>query len=82
MGGKSIADLPTIRRNLHIPPWGIFHKFKNKNTIKLYIQKISITEATVKEEIIDIPGADGCLDFSESLTGDVKFNNRVIREIL
>ena len=54
----------------------LYNTFKD---FKLYIQKISISEATVKEEIIDIPGADGCLDFSESLTGDVKFNNRVIR---
>lgn len=46
---------------------------------KLYIQKISISEATIKEDLIDIPGADGCLDFSEALTGDVKFNNRIIR---
>lgn len=29
----------------------------------------------IKEEVIDIPGADGQLDFTESLTGDVKFNN-------
>lgn len=32
----------------------------------------------IKKETTDIPGADGVLDFSRSLTGDVKYKNRTI----
>ncbi len=55
--------------------------FGNKNTFKDYgllIQSLTISEAQPKEEIIDIPGADGQLDFSQSLTGDIKYQNRTI----
>lgn len=55
--------------------------FDNINTYEdfgLLVQEISISEAPIKEELIDIPGADGKLDFSTALTGDVKFDNRTI----
>lgn len=38
--------------------------------------KISFPECKVEK--IDIPGADGELDFSKSLTGDMKYKNRTI----
>lgn len=37
-----------------------------------------IAPAQVKKEVVDIPGADGQLDFSASLTGDIKYKNRKI----
>ena len=55
--------------------------FGNKNTYKDYnllVQSFIISTSEPKEEKIDIPGGDGCLDFSESLTGDVKYQNRTL----
>ena len=55
--------------------------FDNYNTFtdfNLYIQKTEISEAEIKKETINIPGADGELDFTYSLTGDAKFQNRKI----
>lgn len=55
--------------------------FDDINTYKdfgLLVQEISISEAPIKEELIEIPGADGKLDFSTALTGDIKFDNRTI----
>ena len=57
----------------------LFNDMHTFNDFKLFVQSISISEATIKEQSIDIPGADGKLDFSETLTGDVKFNNRTIK---
>ena len=55
--------------------------FGNKNTYKDYnllVQSFIISTPEPKEEKIDIPGGDGYLDFSESLTGDVKYQNRIL----
>jgi len=55
--------------------------FGDKNTYKDYkllIQSLLISTPNPKEELIDIPGADGELDFSESLTGDIKYQKRTI----
>lgn len=55
--------------------------FDNVNTYKdfgLLVQNIVISEAPVKENLVDIPGGDGKLDFSNSLTGDTKYDNRTI----
>lgn len=56
-------------------------QFGNKNTYKDYkllIQSLTISIAEPKEELIEIPGMDGSLDFSESLTGDTVYKNRTI----
>lgn len=55
--------------------------FGDKNTYKDYkllIQSLLISTPNPKEELIDIPGADGELDFSETLTGDIKYQKRTI----
>lgn len=57
----------------------LFNDINTFEDFKLYIKSITISEAEIKEELIDIPGADSQLDFSEALTGDIKFNNRIIR---
>ena len=45
---------------------------------KLILQHTDIGFPDLKREKIDIPGADGELDFSKSLTGDMKYKNRTI----
>ena len=40
-------------------------------------EKPVIAPPTPKTQTVDIPGADGELDFTESLTGDAKYKNRV-----
>ena len=55
--------------------------FGNKNTYKDYgllIQSLIISTPLIKEELVDVPGMNGVLDFSESLTGDVVYNTRMI----
>lgn len=55
--------------------------FGDKNTYKDYkllIQSLLISTPNPKEELVDLPGADGELDFSESLTGDIKYQKRTI----
>ncbi len=56
----------------------LFDEYNTFSDFNLYIEKLEISEAELKEEIVDIPGADGELDFSYSLTGDAKFKNRKI----
>lgn len=56
-------------------------QFGNKNTYrdyKLLIQSLTISTAEPKEELVEVPGMDGSLDFSESLTGDTVYQNRTI----
>lgn len=43
---------------------------------KLILTHTDISFPDIKKETIDIPGADGVLDFTKSLTGDVKYKNR------
>ncbi len=43
---------------------------------KLILTHTDISFPDTKTETIDIPGADSELDFTESLTGDVKYKNR------
>lgn len=46
----------------------------------LYLGKeTSISFPEIKENIVNVPGADNELDFSESLTGDIKFETREIQ---
>lgn len=47
--------------------WGLFLK-----------SRPVISPPTPKTVYVDIPGSDGVIDLTESLTGDVKFNNRTI----
>lgn len=47
--------------------WGLF--LKNRPVI---------SPPTPKTIYVNIPGSDGVIDLTESLTGDVKFNNRTI----
>lgn len=59
--------------------------FGDKNTYidyKLLIQSLNISTPQPKEELVDVPGSDGILDFSESLTGDTKYQNRIISIVL
>lgn len=37
-----------------------------------------ISPPSPKTIYIDVPGADGIIDLTESMTGEVKFNNRTI----
>lgn len=56
-------------------------QFGNKNTYRDYrllIQSLTISTAEPKEELVEVPGMDGNLDFSESLTGDTVYQNRTI----
>lgn len=39
---------------------------------------VEISSPKAKTNYIDVPGADGQLDLSESLTGDIQYNNRTI----
>lgn len=48
------------------------------NDWNLILTHTEIDFPDVKRETLDIPGADGVLDFSTSLTGDVKYKNRKI----
>jgi len=55
--------------------------FGDKHTYqewKLILTHTDISFPNVKKETINIPGADGELDFTESLSGDVKYENRKI----
>lgn len=45
---------------------------------KLILTHTEISFPEPKTETVDIPGADGELNFSKSLTGDVKYKNRTI----
>ena len=56
----------------------LFDEYNTFSDFNLYIEKLEITEAEIKTETVDIPGADGELDFSYSLTGEAKFKNRKI----
>lgn len=56
----------------------LFDEYNTFTDFNLYIEKLEITGAQVKTNIVDIPGADGELDFSYSLTGEAKFQNRRI----
>ena len=51
------------------------HTYKDWNLILI---STDIGFPDPKTETIDIPGADGELDFSEVLTGDISYNNRTI----
>lgn len=56
-------------------------KFGEKHTYdswKLILTHTEIYFPAVKKETLSIPGADGSLDFTKSLTGDVKYQNRKI----
>lgn len=56
-------------------------QFGNKNTYRDYrllIQSLTISTAEPKEELVEVPGMNGNLDFSESLTGDTVYQNRTI----
>lgn len=56
-------------------------KFGNKHTYQEWELILTHTEIgfpDCKTEKIDIPGADGELDFSRSLTEDMKYKNRII----
>lgn len=43
---------------------------------------LSVGEAAIKTEYVNIPGADGQLDFSEALSGGPVYKNRTIKFIL
>lgn len=56
-------------------------KFGNLHTFeqwKLILTTTNIGFPETKTEIVDVPGADGELDFTTSLTDDVKYKNRTI----
>ena len=45
----------------------------------LTLTEVKIPLPTPKTFVVDIKGADGLLDLTEALSGDVKFSNRVIK---
>lgn len=45
----------------------------------IVLTKAEIPLPTPKTSIVDIKGADGVLDLSEVLTGDIQYNNRTIK---
>ena len=45
----------------------------------IVLTKAEIPLPTPKTSIVDIKGADGVLDLTEALTGDVQYNNRPIK---
>lgn len=52
----------------------VYHSFDEWG---LYLSdRPDITNPSAKTMYIDIPGADGTLDLSDALTGDIKFNDR------
>lgn len=51
------------------------HSYKD---FGLILTSKTIAPADVKTDIIEIPGADGAIDITEALTGDVKYQNRKI----
>lgn len=51
------------------------HTYKDWNLI---LTSTDIDFPSPKTETVDIPGADGELDFSEVLTGDISYKNRTI----
>jgi len=55
--------------------FGDKHSFKDFN---LFWERFQITYPEAKTYEIDVPGADGQVDLTELLTGDVKFNNRTV----
>lgn len=55
--------------------FGTKHTFNDWNLI---LTNTTISFPEVKKETLDIPGADGELDFTESLTDDPKYNNRTL----
>lgn len=46
------------------------------------IKEFTVDEATVKEELINVPGASSVLDFSKSLTNDINYNPRNLNILL
>ena len=45
----------------------------------IVLTKAEIPLPTPKTSIVDIKGADGVLDLTDALTGDVQYNNRAIK---
>ena len=45
----------------------------------IILTKAEIPLPTPKTSIVDIKGADGVIDMSETLTGDIQYNNRPIK---
>ena len=54
----------------------IFGEKHSYNDWKLMLTSKNISFPSIKKETIDIPGADGKLDFTESLSNDIKYDNR------
>lgn len=57
-------------------------KFDNKHSYEEYeliLNSKSISAPSPKTNTIDIPGADGSIDLTEALTGDIKYSNRTIK---
>lgn len=46
----------------------MFDDYNTLTDFKMYIDSLEISEAEMKEEKVDVPGADGLLDFSRCLT--------------
>ena len=57
----------------------IFNDKSAYNEWNIVLTKTEIPLPTVKTSTVDIKGADGVLDLSEVLTGDVLYNNRTIK---
>lgn len=56
-----------------------FGNLHSQNDLGMFLKSKSIPLPEPKTSIIEVPGADGCLDLSTATTGGkIKYNNRVI----
>lgn len=55
-----------------------FDNIHSANDLGLFLSTVEITPPEPKTYIIEIAGADGSLDLTEALTGDVKYKERTI----
>ncbi len=60
----------TINGKDSIQTWGLYMKSKK------------IEPPEVRTQLLEVPGRNGSIDLSESLTGDVTYNNRIIDIVL
>ena len=56
--------------------FGNYHSYKEWG---LRLKKIEIGTPSPKKQLIEIPGGDGFLVLSESLTGNVQYNSRILK---
>lgn len=56
----------------------LFNDTHSLNDLGMYLKKKVIHEPDVQTNFVKVPQRDGAIDLTESLTGQVKYNNRLI----